>query len=242
MKKKYKEFISKKSNQDNEITSGKYLIIGYGKFGKGFSERLIKEGVKENKIFIVDRDEEILKAASNQFTNVIVSSITDFESINAFDIDEISTIVIAMSDLEESLMIASNCIKYRDKRYYAKAKNEVHSKLLKTLGVDEVVVPEQEVGNRLAYKSLFKDDVEINSINPNLNIVQVKLLNEEIIGKSIKDANLRKKYSCNIFSINRDGAFIFPDPETILDKNDVLVLVCQKENTLKVVSYLSDKN
>lgn len=239
MKKKYREFIGKKTDFDNDRSVKKYLIIGYGKFGKGFSERLLKEGVKENKIFIVDRDDNVLKSAANQFTNVINASITDFDSINAFNIDEISTIVIAMSNLEESLMIASNCIKYSDKRYYAKAKNEVHSKLLKTLGVDEVVVPEQEVGNRLAYKSLFRNDVEINSINPNLNIIQIKLLNEEIIGKSIKDANLRQKYNCNIFSLNRENKFIFPDPETILERNDTIVVVCKKEDSQNIINLLS---
>ncbi|MDE5553076.1 MAG: TrkA family potassium uptake protein [Malacoplasma sp.] len=239
MKKKYREFIGKKTDFDNDRLVKKYLIIGYGKFGKGFSERLLKEGVKENKIFIVDRDDNVLKSAANQFTNVINASITDFDSINAFNIDEISTIVIAMSNLEESLMIASNCIKYSDKRYYAKAKNEVHSKLLKTLGVDEVVVPEQEVGNRLAYKSLFRNDVEINSINPNLNIIQIKLLNEEIIGKSIKDANLRQKYNCNIFSLNRENKFIFPDPETILERNDTIVVVCKKEDSQNIINLLS---
>lgn len=239
MRKKFKENITKKNNIEQEVFSGKYLVIGYGKFGRGFCERLLKEGVKENKIYIVDKDVDILKSAANKFTNVFNTSITDFDSINAFNIDEISIIVIAMSDLEQSLMIASNCTVYNNKRYYAKAKNEVHSKLLKTLGVDEVVVPEQEVGSRLAYKSLFTNNVNISSINPNLNIIQLKVVNDEIVGKTIKEANLRQKYNFNIFSIIRNEKFIFPDAQTVIEHNDNLVVVCKKEDSKNIISLFS---
>lgn len=174
------KFNKKKDNESN----AKYLIVGYGKFGRGFAQRLIKEGVKENRIYIIDKDKQRLMDAENQFTNIMSTSISDFDSINALDINEIDIVVIAMSDLEESLMIAANCVKYREKKYYAKAKNEIHSKLLKTLGVDEVVVPEQEVGSRLAYRSLFKNNIEITDINTEFNILNVKLEKTSLERKS----------------------------------------------------------
>lgn len=220
----------------------KYLIVGYGKFGRGFAQRLVKEGIKENKIFIIDQDKQKLMDAENQFTNLIATSIGDFDSINAFDINEIDVVVIAMSNLEESLMIAANCVKYRDKKYYAKAKNEIHSKLLITLGVDEVVVPEQEVGSRLAYKSLFKSNVEITDINSDFNMVHVRLENESLEDKTLIEINVRKWFDCNIFGIKRDGVFFIPSGNDVLKRNDIISVVCRKTDAKKLLEFFNEEN
>ncbi len=230
------KFNKKKDNESN----AKYLIVGYGKFGRGFAQRLIKEGVKENRIYIIDKDKQRLMDAENQFTNIMSTSISDFDSINALDINEIDIVVIAMSDLEESLMIAANCVKYREKKYYAKAKNEIHSKLLKTLGVDEVVVPEQEVGSRLAYRSLFKNNIEITDINTEFNILNVKLEKTSLERKTLVDVNLRQLFDCNIFGIKRDGKFFIPSGTDILKRNDVISLVCKKNDAKKILEYFDE--
>lgn len=228
-----------KINKKSSVNNSKYLIIGYGKFGRGFAQRLLKEGIKENKIYIVDQDKQRLLDAQNQFTNVYVTSITDFDSLNVFDINEIDIVVIAMSELEESLMIAANCVKYRDKKYFAKAKNEIHSKLLITLGVDEVVVPEQEVGSRLAYKSLFKSNVEITDINTEFNIINVRLDNDNLEDQTIIQLNIRSLFDCNIFGIKRDGKFFIPSANDILKKNDIVSVVCKKSDSSKILDYFA---
>lgn len=230
-----------KINKKNTTNNNKYLIIGYGKFGRGFAQRLLKEGIKENRIYIVDQDKQKLVDAQNQFSNVLSTSISDFDSLNVFDINEIDIVVIAMSNLEESLMIAANCVRYRDKKYYAKAKNEIHSKLLITLGVDEVVVPEQEVGSRLAYKSLFKSNVEISDINSEFNIINVKLDNINLENKTLIEINLRQMFDCNIFGIKRDGKFFIPSATDILKKNDIVSVVCKKSESSKILDYFGNE-
>lgn len=223
--------MSKRKIEKDKSHQNKYLIIGYGKFGKGFAARLLNEGVKESNIYIIDKNTERLVQAEPIFTNIIRTTITDFDSINSFDISDISVIVIGMSDIEESLMIAANCRKYGDKRYYAKAKNDIHSKLLKTLGVDETVIPEEEVGSRLAYKSLFKNNVEINVLSTNYNIVHFKVTNPKIVGKTIMDLNLREELDCNIFGLKRDDSFFIPNANHEIKLNDTLSVVCKKEDS-----------
>ncbi|WP_412032179.1 potassium channel family protein [Malacoplasma muris] len=221
----------------SEKKKDNYLIIGYGKFGQGFAQRLLDERVKENRIYIVDRNQELLNSAINTFSNVINASIVDFDSINSFDINDISIVVIGMADIEESLMIAANCKKYNDKIYFAKAKNSIHSKLLKTLGVDEVVVPEYEVGSKLAYKSLFKMDIDINDISLNYNIVHFKVNNDKVVGKKIVELNLREKFDCSIFGIRRDNKFFVPNANEIIKKNDKVSIVCKKEDSNEIIKF-----
>lgn len=229
-----------KNKFENKKNKDKYLIIGYGKFGQGFAQRLIQEGVKESRIYIVDRNQELLNSAINVFTNVINTSITDFDAINSFDINDITIVVISMSDLEESLMIAANCKKYDDKIYFAKAKNSIHSKLLKTLGVDEIVIPEFEVGSRLAYKSLFKSNIEVSDISTNYNIVHFRATNSKVIGKSIIELNLREKFDCNIFGIKRDNNFFVPSANEEIKKNDKLSIVCRKDISKDIIEFFTN--
>lgn len=217
-----------------------YLIIGYGKFGQGFAQRLLDEKIKENRIYIVDKNKELLDNAVNTFSNVINANIVDFDSINSFDINTITVVVIGMSDIEESLMIAANCKKYTDKIYFAKAKNAIHSKLLRTLGVDEVVVPEYDVGSKLAYKSLFRTDIDINDISANHNIIHFRVTGAKVIGKKIVELNIRDKFDCSIFGIRRDNKFFVPSANEIIKKNDRISIVCKKEDSKEILSLFVD--
>ncbi|MCF0217921.1 MAG: TrkA family potassium uptake protein [Malacoplasma sp.] len=219
-------------------TANKYLIIGYGKFGRGFALRLLKEGVKESKIYIVDKEEATLEDAKSSFSNVMATQVTDFEILDGIDINEINIVVIAMSDLESSLMIAANCVKYPNKKFMAKAKNEIHLKLLKTLGVDDVVIPEEELGSRLAYRSLFKGNLDIFDIDDLYCIIHIKLDNlKNIENKTLAQLNLRAVFECNIFGIKRDNQFFIPSADVILKTNDIISVICRKDMSKNLLAF-----
>ena len=180
----------------------------------------------------------MLEEAKSMYTNVIATTVSDFDSLNVLDVNEINIVVIAMSDLEESLMIAANCVKYRDKKYFAKAKNEIHSKLLKTLGIDDVAIPEEEVGSRLAYKSLFKNNIEIKDVDNDYNIIHIKIENDiDVKDKTLMELNIRSKFECNIFGIKRNNLFFIPTGSDVIKKNDIISIVCKKQNSKEILEF-----
>lgn len=225
-----------------KINRNCYLIIGYGRFGKGFAQRLIKEGVKETKIFIVDKKKEILFEAEHQFSNLIATSVGDFDLVNEFDINEIDIVIIAVSALEESLMIAANCAKYKKMKFYAKAKNEIHLKLLQALGVHKIVIPEAEVGSKIAYESLFDDKVDIHNINSNYNIIHLNVLNTKLNEKSLRDLDLKNNFGCNVIGITRNANFFMPYADDFIKTNDVVSIIVNKKNTKKIIDFFAKKN
>lgn len=61
-----------------------------------------------------------------------------------------------------------------------------------------------------------------------------------LIGKTIKDTELRKKTGVTIIAINRKGRFIVnPNPEEEFKEGDILVLIGKEEEVNKAISYLS---
>lgn len=220
--------------------ANKFLIIGYGKFGEAFANKLLEEGVKENKVYIIDRENDFAMKAATKFTNVYVSNVDDFDRLTIVDINTVSIVVIAMANIEESLMIGANRKKYNNITFYAKAKNDLHKKLLKILGVDEVVIPEQEIGNKLAYKCLFKTDVEVNDIGANYNIINFKINSSNFSSQTISSLKLRETFNCNIFGIKRNNHFFIPDADETIIKNDTLSIVCQKDDSKKLLEYFSE--
>lgn len=228
------EKINKKEKNANN-----FLIVGYGKFGQGFANRLLEEGIKESRIYIIDKSEEWARKAASIFSNVYQANADDFDRLDSagININDINIIVIAMADIEDSLMIASNRKKYADKIFYAKAKNDIHKRLLKTLGIDEVVIPEQEIGSKLAYKCLFKNNVEISDISTSYNIIHFKITSTKFISLPISELNLREKFDCNIFGIKRNNHFFIPSGKEVIMKNDTLSVVCLKEDTKKLLNF-----
>lgn len=228
-------------------TSNRYLIIGFGRFGKGFAKRLLKEGIKESRIYIADTNKENLQEAQNAFSNVFVTAVHDFEDFNDIDINDIDIVVIALSQLENSLIIAANKLKHPNIRFIAKAKSEIHKRLLETLGVDVIALPEEEVGSRLAYQSLYKIDkatgkgkgAEITDFNTNYDVVEVRVLNKQIIGKTLAELNIRDKFDCNFVFIERNQNGWIPLASDQLLENDLVTVFCLKKQSSDIFNFFA---
>ncbi len=172
----------------------KYLVIGVGKFGYGFAQKLIKEGVKESDIYLVDENIEVVSRLSKEFSNTICQKMNDITYLeNAFPMKEIDIVLIGSSDFQFSTEIAYslhvNKTKYKIEKIYAKARSEMHRKILIQFDIEEenIVIPEEEVGRRVALKTFFDYQTEIIDFSPEYSIMNFRVKNNDLKGKTIQD-------------------------------------------------------
>jgi trk system potassium uptake protein TrkA len=69
-----------------------------------------------------------------------------------------------------------------------------------------------------------------------LKIVNIKA-NKNLIGKSLKELDLRRKYDLNILAIKRanDKLKLTVNPDYVINENDELIIVGVEENILKLM-------
>ncbi len=202
-----------------------FAVIGLGRFGRAVCSTLHKLGYE---VLGTDVDERrVAQALKDQIVAYAVQlDSTDPAALKEAGIFEFDTVIVAIGNyLEESVITTLNVKEAGVPHVVAKAASEVHCKLLRRVGADHVVYPENEAGCALA-RSLTKPSIlDRFDIDPNHSIVEV-LVPEEFHSKTVAQLELRKRYGLNLLAIGQDEQFeINPDPNKRLYKGMALIVI-----------------
>ncbi len=206
-----------------------YAVLGLGRYGTAVAEELVKNGAD---VIAVDKNEQIVQDSSVYLPICKCADITDPEVISELGISNADVVIVAMaSSLEGSILAITLCKEAGVKTVIAKCANETHRKILKRVGADTVVFPENESGTRLAKNLLTSGFTDILTLSDDLSLVELAT-RDEWVGKSLKELNLRKKYTVNVVAFRKNGKITAPvNPEELLDKDTEIIAIV---NTAKL--------
>ena len=206
-----------------------YAVLGLGRYGTAVAEELVKNGAD---VIAVDKNEQIVQDSSVYLPICKCADITDPEVISELGISNADVVIVAMaSSLEGSILAITLCKEAGVKTVIAKCANETHRKILKRVGADTVVFPENESGTRLAKNLLTSGFTDILTLSDDLSLVELAA-RDEWVGKSLKELNLRKKYTVNVVAFRKNGRITAPvNPEELLDKDTEIIAIV---NTAKL--------
>ncbi len=175
-----------------------YAVFGLGRYGKAVARELSEDGAE---VLAVDLSEEVVNAASLEIPYCKCADVTDPEVIKQLGIANVDVVIISMaSDLEASVMATMLCKEAGVKTVIAKCSSEMNCKILKKVGADRVVLPENESGIRLAKNLLSSGFMDIIELSKDVSMVELEV-KPEWVGKTLIELSLRKKYSINVVAI-----------------------------------------
>ena len=200
-----------------------YAVLGLGRYGTAVAKELVKNGAD---VIAVDKNEQIVQDSSVYLPICKCADITDPEVISELGISNADVVIVAMaSSLEGSILAITLCKEAGVKTVIAKCANETHRKILKRVGADTVVFPENESGTRLAKNLLTSGFTDILTLSDDLSLVELAT-RDEWVGKSLKELNLRKKYTVNVVAFRKNGKITAPvNPEELLDKDTEIIAI-----------------
>ncbi|KXB47990.1 putative Ktr system potassium uptake protein A [Tissierellia bacterium KA00581] len=211
------------------------VVIGCGRFGSSLAITLEKLG---NEVMVIDKDEEKINSISNKVTHAIIADIrlegTMQElGVSNFDICIIST----SSDYETSIIATVEAKKVGIAKIISKAKDDTQAMVLKRVGADRVVVPEKDMGVRLANNISNSNIIDSINLSDEYSLVEIAPI-PDWIGKSILEADIRKKHSVNIVAIkNTNSALeINISSNYKIKKSDILLVAGKNETISKLVA------
>jgi trk system potassium uptake protein TrkA len=128
------------------------------------------------------------------------------------------------------------------KSIVAKAVAQIQGKILKNLGVDEVIYPERDAAIRLAHRLVSPSVLEYLELAPGYSVEEVSV-SENLSGLSLEDVKLRGQHNLNVIGIKKqvtrmvkgrmmkEETFNFtPKPNDVIEKGDVLVMIGREED------------
>ena len=176
-------------------------ILGLGIFGQSVLKTLQDQDVD---IIAIDDHADVINQYESMITTGIVGDITELDLLDAADIGNCDTVVIATGEnLESSVLAVMHCKALGVEHVIAKVKNEVTKEVLEKIGADLVILPEVEAGMSLAKMILFQHGIEVFQLDEEVVVVEFTVP-ASWVGKSIRDLEIRDQYQLNIIGY-RDG-------------------------------------
>ncbi len=170
-------------------------ILGLGIFGQSVLKTLQDQDVD---IIAIDDHEDVINQYESMITTGIVGDITEMDLLDAADIGNCDTVVIATGEnLESSVLAVMHCKALGVEHVIAKVKNEVTKEVLEKIGADLVILPEVEAGMSLAKMILFQHRIEVFQLDDEVVVVEFTVPSAWV-GKSIRELAVRDQYQLNI--------------------------------------------
>jgi len=214
-----------------------FVVIGLGIFGSSMARTLQALG---NDVLAIDKKESLVQEIADEVTQAVVLDATDENALRSIGIDNFDVAIITIGeDIQSSIMVTILVKELGVKYIIAKAKNDLHGKVLRKIGVDRVVLPEKEMAIRVAHNLVSSNILDYIEFSSDYTIMEIEVPNKWI-GKLIKDLRIRTKYGINVIAIKRnEKVIISPLGEEVLLKNDIIIAIIQSEDLDKIEKLIS---
>lgn len=131
------------------IASGDSVaVIGLGRFGGAVALALEASGVE---VLGIDDDPRLVADFADRLTFAAEADSTSIDALRQLAIPDFDRVVLGIgTNLEASILTASHLVDFGIPNLWVKALSDDHARILRQIGVVNVVQPEVEVGRRLA--------------------------------------------------------------------------------------------
>lgn len=216
-----------------------HFVLGYGKFGGEIIKTLHDNGYT---VIALDIDRKLIDKNSANADYAICLDTTDLNQLKESGVSKAASVVVAISDVQASILTCANLIELGAKgNIIARAINMTHKRVLMTMGIQHVTVPEIEVGKRVALQAMYGFNESVHSLTSGFSWTKLVVSHNELNGKIIQSLSIRKEYGATILFITRDGQNIFPiTPNTKLFLGDTIAIMCPDKNLAAIIDYFVD--
>ena len=200
-----------------------FVVIGLGRFGSSVAKTLYAHG---SDVLAIDSNETAIREISDDVTKAIQMDATDESALKSLGIRNFDVAVIAIgSDIQSSIVVTLLVKEFGVKYIIAKAHNDMHAKILYKIGATRVVLPEKDMGARVAHNLISSSIVDYIELSPDYSITEF-VCPQEWNEKTLIQLNLRANYGINVMAVKRENIVnISPGANEQIESGDILVAI-----------------
>ena len=203
-----------------------FVVIGLGRFGASVARTLSAMGYS---VLGVDISEARTHALVNEVDKVVQADATDEEALRALGIRNFDVVVVSIGDLEPSILVTVMAKEMGARCVIAKARSDLHGRVLSKIGADRVVYPERDMGVRVAHNLAATNILDYIELSPDYSIMELTA-GPYLAGKTLRQLDLRHKFGVNVVVIkNREQCNLSPRADDRIEIGDVLVIIGSNE-------------
>ena len=214
------------------MSSKQFVIIGLGRFGSSVAKTLYALG---HDVLAIDSNEDLVQEISDSVTHSVQMDATDENALRTLGLRNFDVAVVTIGANIQASVMATLLVKDMGIKYIiAKGNSDLHAKVLYKIGADRVILPEKDMGVRVAHNLVSSSILDYIELSPDYSIIEIESP-KEWYGKSMKELSLRSKYGINVMAIKRNNEVnISPDADDVINKDDIVVAIGSAEDLTKL--------
>ncbi|WP_262315995.1 potassium channel family protein [Lacticaseibacillus parakribbianus] len=202
-------------------TATAFAVFGLGRFGTSIVEHLAAAGVE---VLAADRDLARVEAVANLVDSAVAGDASDPEFLERVAVAHFDVVVFAMGEEFEASILATMTAKEMGcPRVVVKALDARQAKILRRIGADSVVLPEVEMGAKVAKSLVNPNIVDVLDQVAGIGIAE-RHPDAAWVGQTLAEADIRRSAKVEVIALIRDGRPQVPvNSDTILREDDILL-------------------
>ena len=204
-----------------------YAVIGLGQFGVSIVNELIALG---KDIIAIDNDPEQVKKISDVLPTAFVCDSTDEVALQQVEIKDAEYVVIAFGDNLEATILTTVLLKDMGvKHLIVRVDNPQYINIIKKLGAEEIISPQQAAGIALANRIGNEDYKDFYKLDKKFSIVSIEV-NKDFQPHTLQEMNTKNLFGISLVLVKRGNTSFVPSgKDNILPGDNLFVVGTRKE-------------
>ena len=197
------------------------LVVGLGRFGSSLALTLEDLG---HDVIAIDFDPALVAEYRDLLSETIEADATSSEALRQVGATEVHHAIVAIgAHMEASILATSALVDLGVPDVWAKALSEAHGRILERVGAHHVVLPEAEMGRRVAHL-VTGQALDYMEVDDGFALVETTAP-KEMVGRTIGDAEIRGRYNVTVVCVKPPGgAFTYATAEQLIDPDAILIV------------------
>lgn len=210
------------------MRSKSFLVFGLGRFGSSLARSLCEQG---QQVMAIDSNEGNVQDIAPYVTEALQLDATDEVALASLEVSSFDGAVVSIGEnVRDSVLICVLLKEMGIPYLIAKANDELHAKVLRKIGVDRVVFPERDMGERVAKSMITPGVLDLMQLGDDFQIVEIRTP-AKWAGNTLIGLNVRRKYGISILAVHRNGSYIVsPSADTQLEAGDTLLVIGKEDD------------
>lgn len=213
-----------------------FAVIGLGRFGMALCEELSSHGAQ---VLAIDIHEPSVKKAADITNQAVVADCSDEQTVAELELHDYDMAMVSIGEDVNASILTTLVLKEAGvKTVWVKAKDKHHAKILQKIGADKVIMPEREMGIRIACNMLDNRIFDVLDLGSGLAIAEV-IVSHSHLGKEIQQHPCCQSKDLQLLALKR-GPEIHKDLPctTRLETGDILIVAGPEKQLIKQLKRL----